>query len=69
MITNYEKLSLEKCKEVLNCGEKQYTNEEVILIRDFLYKFAAFEIENYQNKFIKQPCEVFKTELSYSFNF
>ena len=33
-------LSIEKCKKVLNKNSKKYTNEQVKLIRDQLYKIA-----------------------------
>ena len=38
-----EKFSLEHCKKILNKGEKQYTNSEVLEIRDFLYKLATID--------------------------
>ena len=33
-------LSIELCKKVLNKNNKKYTNEQVKLIRDHLYKMA-----------------------------
>lgn len=33
-------LSIEKCYEILNKGERKYTREEVISIRDYLYGFV-----------------------------
>jgi hypothetical protein len=33
-------LSIELCKKVLNKNNKKYTNEQVKLIRDRLYKMA-----------------------------
>ena len=37
-------LSINECTKVLNKSNKQYTDEEVILIRDFLYQLATLEI-------------------------
>ena len=33
-------LSIEVCKNILNKNKKKYTNEQVKLIRDHLYKMA-----------------------------
>lgn len=33
-------LSIEKCKKVLTKKEKKYTNEQVKVIRDYLYQMA-----------------------------
>ena len=33
-------LSIEVCKNILNKNKKKYTNEQVKLIRDRLYKMA-----------------------------
>ncbi len=33
-------LSIELCKNVLNQKEKKYSNEQVKVIRDYLYKMA-----------------------------
>lgn len=45
-------LSLEECKNIINVGETQFNDEEVILIRDFLYELAqiAIEAEAYQRQ-------------------
>ena len=40
-----EKLSLNKCKAILEKGGKKYTDEEIIKIRDLLYKLAQLDIE------------------------
>ena len=34
-------LSIAKCYEVLNKGERKYAREEVIAIRDYLYGFVS----------------------------
>ncbi len=40
-----ERLALVKCKEILNIGEQQYSDEEVLIIRDYLYQLAAIASE------------------------
>lgn len=37
-------IALDKCKKILNKGERKYSEEEIKKIRDFLYLVA--EIEN-----------------------
>lgn len=41
-----DKLSLEKCKAILNADGEIYTDEQVLKIRDFLYKLATIEVEH-----------------------
>ena len=41
-------LVLEQCKKILNNGKRKYTDEEVKQIREYLYLFAEFQIENEQ---------------------
>jgi len=43
-------LSIEACKEILNKGKKKYKDEEVKLIREYLYLIGELEIENDNNK-------------------
>jgi hypothetical protein len=59
-----EKLDLETCRKILNAGDKKFSDEEVIRIRDYLYKLAEIECrffkewqENYTDNVIpiKQP--------------
>ena len=40
-----EKISLKKCKTILQKDGSVYTDEEVYQIRDFLYKIAKLEHE------------------------
>jgi hypothetical protein len=40
--TNF-KLDLETCKRVLNAEENEYSDEEIIRIRDYLYQLAEIE--------------------------
>ena len=39
------KLPLAVCRQTLNCGDVQYTDEEVLKIRDYLYRLAAIASE------------------------
>lgn len=47
-------LSLEYCKKILNKGNRKYSEEEVRMIREFLYLIA--EIENNDLKAEKDEC-------------
>ncbi len=38
-------LTLEKCTKVLNKGKRKYTNDEVKLIREYLYFIASLQLE------------------------
>jgi len=38
-----DKLDLETCRKILNAVDKKYSDEEVIRIRDYLYKLADIE--------------------------
>lgn len=53
-----EKLSLEHCKKVLNRDGLSFTNEEVIIIRDFFYALATIDYlfykEHLSKNFINQ---------------
>lgn len=39
-------LSLEVCKKILNKGKKKYTDEEIKLIREYIFFLAELQIEN-----------------------
>jgi predicted nucleic acid-binding Zn ribbon protein len=39
-------ITLEKCKEILNKGKRKYDNEEIKLIREYLYLLAELQMEN-----------------------
>ena len=47
-----EKISLSRCKSVLESDGSKYTNEEVLEIREFLYMLAELDYQVYlkQNK-------------------
>lgn len=42
-----EKLDLETCRKILNAGDRKYSDEEIIRIRDYLYRLAALECRFY----------------------
>jgi hypothetical protein len=44
-----KKLSLNECKTVLNAEGNKYTDEQILMIRDYLYKLAAIEIEHFKS--------------------
>lgn len=48
-------ITIEKCKEILNANDsnRKYTNEEVKIIRDFLYKAANLEHEKFKHISVK----------------
>lgn len=37
--------NLEKCREVLKSADYTFETEEVVALRDFLYKFATYQVE------------------------
>jgi len=39
-------ISLEKCNEVLNKSEQKYTQEQIKVIRDWLYQIAEIVYES-----------------------
>lgn len=43
-------LTIEKCKKTLNQGERKYKDEEIRLIRDYLYQLANLEINELKTK-------------------
>ena len=43
-----ERISLKKCKAILQKDGSVYTDEEVAQIREFLYKMAELDYEVYQ---------------------
>ena len=53
-----EKFSLVECKKILNVDGAKYTDEEVILINDFLHQFAEinylYYLEWKQNQVIEE---------------
>jgi len=43
-----EKISLKKCKTILQKDGSVYSDEEIFQIREFLYKMANLDFEVYQ---------------------
>ena len=43
-------IPLKLCKEILNKGIKKYSDEEIELIRDFLYQMGMIQIEIENNE-------------------
>ena len=43
-------IPLKLCKEILNKGGKKYSDEEIEMIRDFLYEMGMIQIEVENNK-------------------
>lgn len=39
-------LSIIESKKILNSGDRKYTDDEVILIRDYLYLIAKIQLNN-----------------------
>ena len=39
-------IPLEQCATILNKGKKKYDNEQVLIIRQYLYLLAELQIEN-----------------------
>lgn len=47
--TTIEKLSVAECKKILSKCGKEYSDNEIISIRDLLYCFAEIEINIYHH--------------------
>jgi len=45
-----KKFSIEKCKKTLNQNGNNYSDEDVKIIRDFLYFIAEMEFENFNEQ-------------------
>lgn len=46
---NDEKLSLEICKKILNVNGNDYSDEQIIRIRDFLYELSEIECRHFKD--------------------
>lgn len=53
-IKTEEKLSLEHCRKVLNRDGLNYTDEEVILVRDYLYAMAEIDYLYFTEEILKK---------------
>lgn len=49
-ISESEKISLTECKRILNKDGKKYTDEEIILIRNWMYHVAEFTLAFVESK-------------------
>lgn len=45
MKTKIRMLSIERCREVLKSADYTFETEEIVELRDFLYKFATYQVE------------------------
>jgi hypothetical protein len=45
-----KKISIERCRKILNKGERKYSDEEIIKIRDFLYHLGHIAYDEYLNR-------------------
>ena len=41
-----QQISFKECKAILNVNGNSYTDEEILKIRDYLYKLAVIEVEH-----------------------
>ena len=48
MIEEKDKIPLKECNAILNADGEKYTDEQVLKIRDYLYKLAAIEVEHFK---------------------
>lgn len=47
MIEDEKRIPVEKCKKILNQGERKYSDEEIKKIRDYLYMIGELAYEYY----------------------
>jgi hypothetical protein len=45
-------LNQQECNKILNAGERRYSHDEILLIRDFLTTLVIIEFESYKKKVI-----------------
>ena len=57
LITKIIMLSLERCREVLKSADYTFETEEIVELRDFLYKFATYQVE------FEMECEAENNEI------
>lgn len=43
-------ITIEQCKKLLGKYGKEFTNDNIRAVRDFLYKMAQIEVESYNIK-------------------
>ena len=42
-------ITIEQCNKILNKGERKYEDDEIRLIREYLYQLANLEIKELKN--------------------
>lgn len=50
-------ISIAECKRILNNDNHQYTDDEIIEIRDLLYQLAGLEIKNRNQYKYDEECD------------
>ncbi len=55
-----ERLSLAHCRKVLNRNGNNYTDEEIIAIRDFLYVMATLDYRFFTEQYLKRNPTIVK---------
>ena len=50
------KLSIDKCKCILNKNGNRFNDQEVKEIRDFLYRLAEIDFQNYKAHKLEKQC-------------
>jgi len=67
-----DRISLKKCKEILSSQGENYSDEEIIEIRNYLFELAQIDYEVFifnQNKEQLREMELKKTENEKSINY
>jgi len=50
-IKNEKMITLEQCKKILNTGERKYKDEEIKMIREYLYFIGGLQLEVNNNDY------------------
>ena len=50
-IKKKQMIALENCKKILNKGERKYKDEEIKIIREYLYFIGGLQLEINNNEF------------------
>jgi hypothetical protein len=59
-ISEVEKISIAECKRILNKEGKNYTDEEILKIRDWLYRISEITITFLESKSQEEILELKK---------
>ena len=57
-------ISLEECRAILNQDGFEYTDEEILIIRDFMYQMAEMTIRHYHDHRINQSTVISINEIN-----